>query len=50
MKSQKHKALSSASEPRPKITLRYLLGNVAPENLHSETDWGPPVGKERWWE
>lgn len=36
--------------PAEKLTLKYLLANITPENLHPETDWGPPVGKERWWE
>ena len=28
------------------ITLKKLLAKVTAENLHPETDWGPPVGKE----
>ena len=27
-------------------SLKSLLAKVTPENIHSETDWGPPVGKE----
>jgi len=30
------------------ISLKGLLSKVTPENLHSETDWGAPVGKEAW--
>lgn len=29
-------------------TLEELLGQITPENLHPETDWGDPVGKEAW--
>ncbi len=29
-------------------TLDELLKQVTPENLHGETDWGPPVGNEAW--
>ena len=25
-----------------------LVSRITPENLHSETDWGQPVGKEQW--
>lgn len=31
-----------------KLTLEELLKNVTPEQLHGETDWGTPVGKEVW--
>ena len=31
-----------------KITLKSLLAKVTPENIHSETDWGQPVGNEVW--
>lgn len=36
---------------RPKAKayeLDELLALVTPENIHSETDWGRPVGKEVW--
>jgi antitoxin MazE len=29
-------------------TLDELLKQIKPENLHGETDWGPPVGGETW--
>lgn len=29
-------------------TLEELLAGITPENLHGETDWGPPVGRESW--
>jgi antitoxin MazE len=29
-------------------TLDELLAKVTPENIHPETDWGPPVGREFW--
>jgi len=31
------------------ITLEWLLEGITPDNLHPEIDFGPPVGKERWW-
>jgi len=33
---------------KPSYTLDDLLSGVRPSNLHSETDWGPPLGKEVW--
>jgi antitoxin MazE len=32
----------------PRFTLRRLLAGITKENLHSETDWGRPMGKEIW--
>ena len=32
----------------PRYTLRGLLADVRPENLHRETDFGEPAGKESW--
>ena len=33
---------------RRTYTLEELLEQVTPENIHGETDWGPPVGRESW--
>lgn len=33
---------------KPEYTLEGLLAGVTPENVHAETDWGPPRGKEIW--
>jgi antitoxin MazE len=33
---------------KTKVTLESLLAKVTPENIHPETDWGKPVGKEIW--
>jgi antitoxin MazE len=30
------------------VSLKQLLDKVTPENIHQETDWGKPVGKEVW--
>jgi antitoxin MazE len=35
-------------EPAHRLTLSDLLAEITPENLHDETDWGGPVGKEAW--
>lgn len=32
----------------PRYTLDDLLARVTPENIHPETDWGAPQGKEEW--
>lgn len=36
--------------PQPRFTLAELLEGVTPENKHEEFDFGPPVGKEIFWE
>ena len=37
------------ASPRPrKYTLAQLLERVTPENIHSEVDFGRPMGKEVW--
>ncbi len=33
---------------KPEYTLKALLAQIKPENLHGETDWGSPVGREAW--
>jgi antitoxin MazE len=33
---------------REQFTLDELVAQITPENLHEETDWGPPVGRESW--
>jgi antitoxin MazE len=33
---------------RRKYELRELVSQISPKNLHSETDWGQPTGKETW--
>lgn len=33
---------------RRRPTLDELLAKVTPQNIHPETDWGPPRGKEVW--
>lgn len=35
-------------QEKPKYTLDELLANVSEDNIHPETDWGKPVGKEVW--
>ena len=30
------------------ISLDDLVKRITPENVHGETDWGTPVGKEVW--
>ena len=35
---------------RPRYTLEELLAQVTDDNIHPETDWGTPIGRERFWE
>jgi antitoxin MazE len=35
-------------KPKRKPTLEELISGITPQNQHSETDWGEPVGKELW--
>ncbi len=38
----------SIRKPQHEPTLEDLVRGITPENRHSETDWGLPVGKELW--
>jgi antitoxin MazE len=31
-----------------RYTLEELVAQITPENVHGDTDWGPPVGRESW--
>lgn len=33
---------------RRKFRLQELVDQIRDDQLHGETDWGPPVGKEAW--
>ncbi len=33
---------------RPDESLDDLLKTITPENLHGETEWGQPAGREEW--
>jgi hypothetical protein len=35
---------------KPSYTLEELVARITPENIHPEFDFGPPVGRERFWE
>jgi antitoxin MazE len=37
-----------APRNKRKYTLKELVDKITPENMHGESDWGPPVGKEVW--
>ena len=36
------------SPRKREYTLAELLEQITPENIHGETDWGPPAGREAW--
>ena len=51
MRKEKKKNKSSTKDTKgtkSPYTLEELLAGVTNENLHPETDTGPPVGKEVW--
>ncbi len=33
---------------KKEYSLDELVSEITPENVHGETDWGPPVGRETW--
>ena len=33
---------------KKKYTLEQLLDGISAEHLHSEVDWGEPIGNEQW--
>jgi len=36
-------------DPVPReYSIEELVAGITPDNLHAETDWGSPVGKEAW--
>ena len=40
------KIVVEPEKKKPRFTLEELLSEISEENVHSETDWGAPVGKE----
>jgi antitoxin MazE len=40
------KIIVEPEKKKPLFTLEELLSEISEENIHSETDWGEPVGKE----
>jgi len=40
----------SKATSKPRYSLDELMAQVTDENIHPETDWGAPVGRERFWE
>jgi len=40
------KIIIEPEKKKPRFTLEELLSEISEENIHSETDWGEPVGKE----
>lgn len=41
-------ALKIRPRASPVVTLDALLAGVTDENLHTETEWGAPEGREEW--
>ena len=42
------KIILESAMKRPRYTLEELVDSITDDNIHEETDWGPPVGKEFW--
>lgn len=42
------KAISIKPVARKEETLRDMIKKISRKNIHSEIDWGKPVGKEVW--
>ncbi|MEJ7862435.1 MAG: AbrB/MazE/SpoVT family DNA-binding domain-containing protein [Pyrinomonadaceae bacterium] len=40
------KIIVEPEKKKPRFTLDELLSEISEENIHSETDWGEPVGRE----
>ena len=40
------KIIVEPNKSKPKYNLAELLDEINEDNIHSETDWGNPVGKE----
>lgn len=48
--TQSGSKLTIEPKPSPKMTLETMLEGVTPEMIHGEYDWGPDVGRERWYD
>lgn len=42
------KGANSVEPARKKLTLKQLLANISPKNVHAEVDWGKSRGNEVW--
>ena len=40
------KIIVEPEKKKPRFTLDELLSEISEENIHFETDWGEPVGRE----
>lgn len=46
--SPKEDALVIRLAKKQPLSLKDLVAGITTENVHKETDWGQPVGKEAW--
>ncbi len=44
------KTMVITATPTRKLTLEDMLEGVTPDNVHPQSDWGPDVGAERWYD
>ena len=44
------KTMIITATSKHRLTLEDMLEGVTPDNVHPETDWGPDVGRERWYD
>lgn len=47
VREENGRVVMEKARPSP-VTLEWLLEGITSENVHEETDWGPPVGREAW--
>lgn len=40
------KIIVEPEKKKPRFSLEELLSDISEENIHSETDWGKPAGRE----
>ncbi len=40
------KIIVEPEKKKPRFSLEELLSEISEENIHSETDWGKPAGRE----
>lgn len=45
---QAKKTIIIQATPKTHKSLKELIATIRPENIHEETDWGKPMGKEIW--
>lgn len=45
---QEKKTIIIQAAPKARKSIKELIAMIHPENMHDETDWGKPIGREIW--